>query len=267
MGRGKSVSNTRERKAKQRLVIKLGSSTLTAGTARISRGKIEDISRQIVSLRDNYEIVLVSSGAIAAARHYIAVNHWEMLETKQAMAAIGQPLLLHIYQEVFRDFDIRSAQCLLTYRDFSNPVAEENTRNTLNDLLAHGYLPIVNENDTVATEEIEFGDNDKLSAYVAGLLQADVLILASDIDGLYTKNPHKHPEAELISEVTDLDVACSMIDERDSDLGTGGMTSKLQAAKICRQAGVDMWIVNGGRVNFIADAINGVQGCTRFNFS
>lgn len=247
--------------------MKLGSSTLTAGTNRISRGKVEDIARQIVSLRSEYEIVLVSSGAIAAARHFIAVNNWEMLESKQAMAAIGQPLLLNIYQEIFRDFNIRSAQCLLTYRDFSNPVAEENTRNTLNDLLAHDYLPIVNENDTVATEELEFGDNDKLSAYVAGLLQADVLILASDIDGLFTDNPHENPEAEFIDEVTDLETARDMIDERSSDLGTGGMTSKLQAAEICQQAGVELWIVNGGRANFITDAINGVGRFTRFNFS
>lgn len=247
--------------------MKLGSSTLTAGTNRISRGKVEDIARQIVSLRSEYEIVLVSSGAIAAARHFIAVNDWELLESKQAMAAIGQPLLLNIYQEIFRDFNIRSAQCLLTYRDFSNPVAEENTRNTLNDLLAHDYLPIVNENDTVATEELEFGDNDKLSAYVAGLLQADVLILASDIDGLFTDNPHENPEAEFIDEVTDLETARDMIDERSSDLGTGGMTSKLQAAEICQQAGVELWIVNGGRANFITDAINGVGRFTRFNFS
>lgn len=254
-------------KSRKRLVLKLGSSTLTAGTDRISRGKVEDIARQIVSLRDEYEIVLVSSGAIAAARHFIAVNNWELLESKQAMAAIGQPLLLQIYQEIFRDFDIRSAQCLLTYRDFSNPVAEENTRNTLNDLLAHGYLPIVNENDTVATEELEFGDNDKLSAYVAGLLQADVLILASDIDGLFTGNPHTDPEAEFISEVNNLDVARSMIDERSSDLGTGGMTSKLQAAEICQQAGVELWIVNGGRSNFISDAISGATRFTRFDFS
>ncbi|MCF6263729.1 MAG: glutamate 5-kinase [Xanthomonadales bacterium] len=261
------MNNSQDHKAKQRLVIKLGSSTLTAGTERISRGKIEDISRQIVSLQEDYEIILVSSGAIAAARHNIAVNHWQMLESKQAMAAIGQPLLLHIYQEVFRDFDIRSAQCLLTYRDFSNPIAEENTRNTLNDLLAHGYLPIVNENDTVATEEIEFGDNDKLSAYVAGLLQADILMLASDIDGLFTANPHENPDAEFISEVSDLVVAREMIDERDSDIGTGGMTSKLQAAEICQQAGIEMWIVNGGRADFITDSISGARRCTKFKFA
>ncbi len=261
------MSEQPNKKQKKRLVLKLGSSTLTAGTNRISRGKIEDIARQIVSLSDDYEIVLVSSGAIAAARHFIEVNNWKVSESKQAMAAIGQPQLLHIYQEIFRDFDIRSAQCLLTYRDFSNPVAGENTRNTLNDLLANGYLPIVNENDTVATDELEFGDNDKLSAYVAALLQADTLILASDIDGLFTGNPHTNTQAEFISEVSDLDAAKRMVEERASELGTGGMTSKLQAAEICQQAAVEMWIVNGGKPNFMTDAISGEGRFTRFDFS
>lgn len=252
---------------RKRLVLKLGSSTLTAETERISRGKIEDIARQITQLETDYEIILVSSGAIAAARHFIEVNNWQGLQSKQSMAAIGQPLLMQIYQEIFRDFGIRSAQCLLTYRDFSNPVAEENTRKTLNDLLANGYLPIVNENDTVATEELEFGDNDKLSAYVAGLLDADILVLASDIDGLFSSNPHTDSAAGFIDEVNDLAAAGKMVDERSSDLGTGGMTSKLQAAEVCQQYGVEMWIVNGGRVNFLTDAIAGKHRYTRFIFS
>ena len=250
--------------AKKCLVLKLGSSTLTAETDRISPGKVEDIARQIAQLRDSYDIVLVSSGAIAAARHFIAVNNWQALESKQSMAAIGQPLLMQIYQQIFFDFDIRSAQCLLTYRDFSNPVAETNTRETITDLLANGYLPIVNENDTVATEELEFGDNDKLSAYVAGLLGADILVLASDIDGLYSSNPHTDSAAQFIAEVNDLAVAREMADERPSDLGTGGMTSKLQAAEICQQNGVEMWIVNGGRANFLTDAIARKHRYTRF---
>ncbi len=252
---------------KKRLVLKLGSSTLTAETERISRGKIEDIARQITQLEADYEIILVSSGAIAAARHFIEVNNWQGLQSKQSMAAIGQPLLMQIYQEIFRDFGIRSAQCLLTYRDFSNPVAEGNTRETLNDLLANGYLPIVNENDTVATEELEFGDNDKLSAYVAGLLGADILVLASDIDGLFSSNPHTDSAARFIAEVDDLKDVGKMVDERASDLGTGGMTSKLQAAEICQQYGVEMWIVNGGRNNFLTDTISAKHRFTKFVFA
>ncbi len=252
---------------KKRLVLKLGSSTLTAETERISRGKIEDIARQITQLKAEYEIILVSSGAIAAAKHFIEVNSWQSLESKQSMAAIGQPLLMQIYQEIFRDFDIRSAQCLLTYRDFSNPVAEANTRETLNDLLANGYVPIVNENDTVATEELEFGDNDKLSAYVAGLLAADILVLASDIDGLFSSNPHADAAAVFIDEVNDLATVSSMIDERPSDIGTGGMTSKLQAAEICQQHGVEMWIVNGGRNNFLIDTVAAKHRFTKFVFA
>ncbi len=249
---------------KKLLVLKLGSSTLTAETNRISRGKIEDIARQLTQLQDTYNIVLVSSGAIAVASHFIEVNNWQALESRQSMAAIGQPLLMQIYQEIFRDFGIRSAQCLLTYRDFSNPVAEHNTRKTLTDLLANGYIPIVNENDTVATEELEFGDNDKLSAFVAGLLGADILVLASDIDGLFSSNPHTDSKAEFISEVTDLVTANGLVDERQSELGTGGMTSKLQAAEICQQHAVEMWIVNGGREGFLTNVINGKVRFTRF---
>jgi glutamate 5-kinase len=247
--------------AKKRLVLKIGSSTLTANTERISRGKIEDLARQIISLQNDadspWQVVLVSSGAIAAARQFIAVNHWPPLASKQAMAAIGQPLLMQMYHEIFRDFGLRTAQCLLTYRDFNNPQARQNTQTTLNDLLAKGYVPVVNENDTVATDELVFGDNDKLSAYVAALLRADELVLASDVAGLYDCNPHKNPAARLIETIDDLAQARSCIDERQASLGTGGMTSKLQAAEICRQNGVKMRIVAGDENNFLHKALSG----------
>ena len=250
---------------KKKLVLKIGTSTLTAGTKLISRGKIEDIGRQILELSDDFDIVLVSSGAIATARQYIKVSGWDSLVgSKQAMAAIGQPLLMRIYHEIFSDFGIRTAQCLMTYRDFENETSRENTLNTINELIKHGFIPIINENDTTAVEEIILGDNDKLSALVATLIQADLLVLASDIDGLFDKNPHLHEDAKLITEITNIDEAKSLVEERDSGLGTGGMNSKLEAAIICQKEGIETWIINGGNKNFISDALSGKSQCTKF---
>src|ERR1035437_4256922 len=156
---------------KRKIVIKIGTSTLTAGTKQISRGKIEDIARQLDRLRNDYDIVLVSSGAVATARQFINIEGWDnIVKSKQALAAIGQPKLLQIYSEVFGDFNLRSAQCLMTYRDFENEVSRTNTFNTINELLARNFIPIINENDTVAVEELILGDNDKLSALVANLI-------------------------------------------------------------------------------------------------
>ncbi len=248
-------------KPRCRLVVKIGSSTLTAGSELISRGKIEDLARQILALQNDAdapcEVVLVSSGAIAAARQFVAVNRWPAAGSKQAMAAIGQPLLMQMYHEIFRDFGVRSAQCLLTYRDFDNPVARHNTQTTLNDLLHNGYLPVVNENDTVATDELVFGDNDKLSAYVAALLNADELIVASDVAGLFDRNPHKSGQARLLERITSLTDVRHYIDEREMPLGTGGMTSKLQAAEICQKHGIHMRIVHGRQTGFILKALRG----------
>jgi len=252
---------------KQKLVLKIGSSTLTAETNKISRGKLEDIARQLVELQNDYDIIIVSSGAIATAKQFISIEGWnKLVESKQAMAAIGQPLLMQIYNEVFRDFGIKTAQCLMTYRDFEDETARENTLNTLLTLLEHGYIPIVNENDTVAIEEIMLGDNDKLSALVATLVDAKLLVLASDIDGLYDKNPHLNPDAQHIPEVLDLDKLEHKVEERLISMGTGGMMSKLQAAEICREKGIEMWIVNGGRPGFIVNALTGKIPFTKFIF-
>jgi len=250
---------------KKKLVIKIGSSTLTAETDRISRGKIEDIARQILELRQEYDIVLVSSGAVAAANQIININRWEHdVKSKQAKAAIGQPILLQMYNEVFRDFEIRTAQCLLTYNDFERLTSRKNTKNTINELLNMGYIPIVNENDTVSVKEIEVGDNDKLSAYVAALIGADLLVLVSDINGIYTKNPHIHKDAKLILEVHDLKLVQPFIEERSSALGTGGMTTKLEAAQLCFDYGVEMYITNGKDNNFLLDVLSGKKTCTKF---
>ncbi len=252
---------------KKTLVLKIGSSTLTAGSDRISRGKIEDIARQLVQLQPTHNIAIVSSGAIATAKHFATVNNWYMSASRQALSAIGQPILMQIYNEIFRDFGIATAQCLLTYRDFDNPEAQSNIKNTLNDLFNNNFIPIINENDTIAVDEIVFGDNDKLSAYVANLMAADLLMLASDIDGLFDKNPQKDPNAQLIPEINDIESCRQYIDENhDNDLGTGGMTSKIQAAEICSRSQTNMWIVNGGNRNFILDSINHKTPHTRFVF-
>ena len=250
---------------KPRLVVKVGTSTLTAGTNRISRGKIEDIARQFVELQAEYDIILVSSGAIATARQFVDINGWSnVVHSKQAMSAIGQPKLMQIYSEVFSDFGLRVAQCLMTYRDFENEESKVNTRNTIRELLAHNYIPIINENDTVAVEEVVLGDNDKLSALVATLIDADRLIIASDIDGLFTSNPNFDKEAEFIAEVTDLDVVKNYVQERENGLGTGGMTSKISAVKICFENGIKVYLVNGGIQFFITKSLREEIRFTKF---
>jgi glutamate 5-kinase len=251
---------------KEIIVLKIGSSTLTAGTERISRGKIEDIARQIVQLRDRYHIVLVSSGAIATARQYIQQQGWsDKVASKQAMSAIGQPKLMQIYYEVFSDYDINIAQCLLTYRDFDREISRSNTLNTIVELLKHDYVPIINENDTVAVEEIVLGDNDKLSAKVATLIEAHTLVLASDIDGLYDKNPHLYADAKLIRSVTDFSQVNQYIQEKQDGIGTGGMTSKILAAKICTAKQITTIIVNGSHLGFLAGALSQELPCTVFS--
>ena len=254
---------------KKKLIVKIGSSTLTAGSNRISRGKIEDIARQLLILQKNYDVALVSSGAIATAKHFIEVNQWNKSTSRQALAAIGQPILMQIYNEIFRDFGLKSAQCLVTYRDFDNEEARDNILTTLNDLFSNGFIPIINENDTIAIDELVFGDNDKLSAYVARLLNVDLLILASDIDGLFDKNPQKHTDAVLMETVNNIASVKKHIDEFSDEnrQGTGGMTSKIMAAEICSSKKIETWIVNGGNNNFILNSINKHTAHTRFVFS
>ena len=250
---------------KSKIVVKLGTSTLTAGTNKISRGKIEDIARQIEKLKDSYDIILVSSGAIATARQFVNIKSWDnIVRSKQALSAIGQPKLMQIYSEVFGDFDLKIAQCLMTYRDFENEVSRLNTRNTINELLTHNFIPVINENDTVAVEELILGDNDKLSALVANLVDADKLIIASDIDGLFDKNPKLYPDARLISEISDLEKLGQFIEEKDNGLGTGGMTSKISAIKICFEKRIVVYIVNGSKPNFIEDSLNEKIPFTKF---
>jgi len=265
MATDKQENNSGIKIMKNKLILKIGTSTLTAGTNRISYAKIEDIARQIITLKNDYDIVLVSSGAIATAKQFVDIaGSDKYVDSKQAMAAIGQPRLMEIYDEIFSSFGLKIAQCLMTYRDFENSTAKVNTKNTINKLLEHAYIPIINENDTTAIEEIILGDNDKLSALTAVITNADLLVIASDIDGLYDQNPHLNKEAKLIKEVTNLKQILPFIKEKKSALGTGGMTSKIQAAEICKQKKIEMWIVNGGRNNFLTDALQDKIPFTKF---
>ena len=250
---------------KPKIVVKIGSSTLCAGTDRISRGKIEDIARQLIKLKPDYDVILVSSGAIATAKQFINIRGWDnQVESRQAMSAIGQPKLMQLYNEVFWDFDLRIAQCLMTYRDFENEVSRTNTLNTISELLRHGYIPIINENDTTSIEEIIVGDNDKLSALVATLMEANKLIIASDIDGLYNKNPFLNSDAELIRTVDNLETIKDFVQERDNGLGTGGMTSKIHAIEICFEHGIEVFLTNGNKPGFIEAVLQEKIPFTKF---
>ena len=241
---------------RKKIVLKLGTSTLTAGSTHISYGKLEDIARQLLALRDTYDIIVVSSGAIATAKQFVSLQgNGNTVELKQALSAIGQPKLMSMYDEVFEKFGLHMAQCLLTNRDIDHDVSRTNIKNTLDVLLANGYTPIINENDTVAIEEIMFGDNDALAAHVAVIAEADLVVLASDVDGLYDRNIHIDKDAILITEVSDLQSVESYIGESTTTLGTGGMRSKLKSVEICRNAGIEVWIVNGQKQNFLVDAL------------
>ena len=260
-------------KEKQRIVIKIGSSSLThPQTGEMNLMKIEKLIRVISDLRgEGRDVVLVSSGAIAAGRQ--ALGHHRRPDTlaeKQAFAAVGQARLMMVYQKLFAEYNQTAAQILLTKDTMINDSSRYNAQNTFDELLNLGAIPIVNENDTVSTSEIayvdSFGDNDRLSAIVAALIGADLLILLSDIDGLYSDDPRSNPDARFVSLVPEitpefLDMGKST---SSSDVGTGGMSAKLAAARIATDSGADMVIANGDQVEVILDIMAGKEKGTLF---
>lgn len=249
---------------KKRILLKIGSNTLTKESDFISRGKIEDIGRQIAQLKNDYEFIIVSSGAIAAAKQFVKLEHnGEEITIKQALASIGQPHLMRIFQENFRELGLFTSQCLLSYSDFENPKSKSNIKNTIDILVANNFIPIINENDTVATDEIQFGDNDKLAALTAALLKVDLLLIATNTDGVYTKKSIGNKLPETIREVTDLNELINEVATQKSTHGTGGMQSKIEAATIAKKAHIETWIVNGLNDNFITDAFNGTSNFTK----
>ena len=246
----------RGRSDKKRVLLKIGTNTLTRETNQISRGKIEDIGRQIAELKNDYEFVIVSSGAIAVARQFVDLESaGREINVKQALAAIGQPHLMRIFQENFRELGLLTSQCLLSYADFNREVSRENILNTINVLLENNYIPIINENDTVATEEIQFGDNDKLAALTGSLVGADLVIIATNTNGIYTRDSFDQSEKRTIESVNDLNQLREEIAQGKSTHGTGGMKSKVEAAEILQKAGIETWIVNGLLDNFILKAL------------
>lgn len=242
--------------AKKRILLKLGSNTLTKETNHISRGKIEDIGMQIAALKDQYEFVIVSSGAIAAAKQFVKLEAPDNeIFVKQALASIGQPHLMRIYHENFSDLGLHTSQCLLSYSDFEKTETKVNIVNTIDVLVKNNYIPIINENDTVSTDEIKFGDNDKLAALTAVLLDVDILIIATNTNGIYTKASIHDSHPETIRLVTDLQTLEKEIGDNKSSHGTGGMQSKIDSAAIAKAANIETWIVNGLEDNFILKAL------------
>ncbi len=235
---------------KKRVVVKIGSSSLNRPeTGNIDFTKVEHLVRELCNLRNRgMDVCLVSSGAISVGRQSIGLTERPKdIATKQACAAVGQARLMMIYQKLFAEYNQVAGQVLMTKNTMVNPVSRENAQNTFEELFRLGVIPIVNENDTVSTYEMQFGDNDTLSAIVASLIGADILILLSDIDGLFTDDPRQNPDAELISVVEKMDESLYRMAKgtTGSDVGTGGMSTKLTAAKIATLSGADMIIANG----------------------
>ena len=255
-------------KDKKRIEIKIGSSTLThPETGDLNLAKIEKLVRVISDLRGmKKEVVLVSSGAIAVGRQALGCQKPTSVAEKQAYAAVGQARLMMVYQKLFSEYNQTSAQLLLTKNNIVENESRINARNTFDELLKLGTVPIVNENDTVSTYEIKFGDNDRLSAIVSALIEADLLILLSDIDGLYSDDPKKNPNASFISQVDDLSDELMAMGKSTtgSDVGTGGMSTKLYAARIATDSGADMVIANGDHVEIIWDILAGKETGTLF---
>lgn len=255
-------------KSKQRIVIKIGSSSLThPETGRLNLDKLERLIRIITDLRNQgKDVILVSSGAIAVGATALRLNS-RPTETsmKQACAAIGQARLMMVYQKLFAEYNQITAQILMTKHTMINDISRMNAQNTFCELMNMGVVPIVNENDTVSTDEIDFGDNDTLSAIVAALVGADLLILLSDIDGLYTDDPRTNSDVQLISTVDKIgDDLYSMAKSSTGAVGTGGMATKVSAAKIATFSGADMVITNGVDVHNINLILEGQEVGTLF---
>ena len=250
-----------------RIVIKVGTSNITYKTGCLNVRHIESLVKVISDIKNaGNEVLLVSSGAIAMGVGKLHLpGRPSDIAGKQACAAVGQCELMYTYDKLFSEYNHTVAQILLTAPDLASPERREKFENTVERLLSLGVLPIINENDTVATEEIEFGDNDTLGAKVAVSVKADLLVLLSDIDGLYTRDPKSDPTATLIKSVTQIDDGImALAGGAGSSLGTGGMLTKLRAARIATDAGCDMIIMNGDAPENLYFAAEGGEIGTRF---
>ncbi|MDW7673886.1 MAG: glutamate 5-kinase [Bacillota bacterium] len=251
-----------------RIVVKVGTSSLTHRTGKLNIVQLEKLVRSIADLSNQeYQVVLVSSGAIGAGVGKMGLKERpKTIPEKQAAAAVGQGILLHMYEKLFGEYGQTVAQVLLTKDDLNERKRYLNARNALLTLLSWGTIPIINENDTLAVDEIRFGDNDTLAALVAGLVDADLLILLTDIDGLYTANPKTNRDAQLITEINEITPEIvDLAGGAGSSLGTGGMVTKVHAAKISMNFGIPMVIANGGADNILTDIMIGKAVGTLFN--
>lgn len=262
------MNNREKLKNKKKIVVKIGSSSLVhEETGGLDFGKLEKLVRILSDFRNQgKDVVLVSSGAVGVGRKLMGLTKKpDTLPLKQACAAVGQGRLISIYQKLFAEYNQKAAQILITKETMIKEVRRRNARNTFEQLFSYGIIPIVNENDTVSTEEIEFGDNDTLSAVICALVGADLLVLLTDIDGFYTDDPHKNPDAQLIKEIKTVDdKILDMAKGVTSNLGTGGMATKLAAAPICTDSGADMVIASGADVSVLNDIIEGKEVGTLF---
>ena len=251
----------------KRIVVKLGSNVLSAGSDRLNRAHLIEIVRQVAQLHQrDVEIAVVTSGAVLAGRERMGYpHHRSSIPFRQMLAAVGQGRLMHLYEQFFDIYDIRVAQILLTADDFRNRQRYLNARDTMHGLLRARVVPIINENDTVATEEIKVGDNDNLAALVVTLIEADLLILLSDIAGLYTADPRHDPSAHLIREVAQIDETIWRIaGDCSTGHGTGGMHTKIQAAQLAQRSGATTIIADGCKTDVLVDIIDGERIGTRF---
>lgn len=251
-------------KDKQRIVVKIGTSNVThEETGDINLLKLDKFAQVLTDIQNrNKDVIVVSSGAIGAGRTALGIMEKpKELPIKQACAAVGQARLMMIYQKLFSEYNQTIAQLMVTKHTLTNSISRENAQNTLRELLNMGVIPIINENDPVSTDQIQnevFGDNDTLSAIVAELVGADLLILLSDIDGLYTDNPRVNPDAKFIECVENIDDdMMGFAKDASSGCGTGGMITKLEAARIAKNAGIDMVICNGSDVVNISRILDG----------
>lgn len=255
-------------KNQKRIVVKIGTSTLTGGGSTLNKPRIVSIAQQISCLFDKgHQIILVSSGAIAAGREQLGFPDLpKTIPAKQMLAALGQPRLMNTYQQIFGIFELNVAQVLLTREDISDRKRYINARNTVDSILGQRVLPIINENDTVATDEISIGDNDNLSALVANLIEADLLILLTDQEGFFTADPNQHKDARLIEIIENEEYSPSILQAAGGShngLGTGGMATKLQAADIARRSGCQVIIASGDVQNILIRLVDGEKIGTR----
>lgn len=250
-----------------RIVVKVGTSTLAHPSGLINIRRVEEFCKVMSDLKNaGHDIILVTSGAIGMGAGKLQLSERPRdVAAKQAAAAVGQCELMYTYDKLFSEYNHTVAQLLMTGSDFENEERHINFKNTMDKLLEFKALPIINENDTVATEEIKVGDNDTLSAMVAVNVSADLLILLSDIDGLFTADPHTDPNAKLISVVSEInDDILALGGDEGSAFGTGGMRTKLHAAQICTEKNCDMIIANGEKPDILYDIVDGKAVGTRF---